>query len=44
MTIIDEYSLSRGGMNATNYYVSTSRVVIQGDPDSQQTWQVTMEL
>ena len=27
-------------MNATNYYVSTARVVLQGDPDTAQTWQV----
>ena len=27
-------------MNATNYYVSTSRVVLQGDPEAAQTWQV----
>ena len=27
-------------MNATNYYVSTSRVVLQGDPEPAQTWQV----
>jgi len=26
-------------MNATNYYVSTSRVVLQGDPEAAQTWQ-----
>ena len=28
-------------MNATNYYVSTSRVVLQGDPEAAQTWQVS---
>ena len=31
--------LERTEMNATNYYVSTARVVLQGDPDTAQTWQ-----
>ena len=31
--------LERNKMNATNYYVSTARVVLQGDPDTAQTWQ-----
>jgi len=26
-------------MNATNYYVSTTRLVLQGDPDTPSTWQ-----
>eukprot|EP00090_Calanus_glacialis_P025182 TRINITY_DN39232_c0_g1_i1.p1 TRINITY_DN39232_c0_g1~~TRINITY_DN39232_c0_g1_i1.p1 ORF type:complete len:340 (-),score=109.56 TRINITY_DN39232_c0_g1_i1:121-1140(-) len=26
-------------MNATNYYVSTTRLVLQGDPDNPSTWQ-----
>ena len=26
-------------MNATNYYVSTTRLVLQADPDSPPSWQ-----